>query len=72
MLKFLKYLIVQVMNKYGSFMWFGTHITMTQVDWHYLVEIFLCIGINFLMIFSVYLEYIEKQNENLQKTNSTK
>lgn len=60
------------MNKYGSFMWFGTHLTMTQVDWHYLLEIFLCVGINFLMIFSIYLEYIEKQNENLQKTDSTK
>jgi hypothetical protein len=72
MIKFVKHLIVQVMNKYGSFMWFGTHLTMAQVDWHYLLEIFLCVGINFLMIFSIYLEYIEKQNENLQKTDSTK
>jgi hypothetical protein len=72
MKKFLKYLIIQIMNKYGSFMWFGTHVSMTQTDWHYLLEIFLCLGINFLMIFSVYLQYIEEQNEKLQKTDSTK
>jgi hypothetical protein len=59
------------MDKYGSFMWFGTHVSMTQTDWHYLIEIFLCLVVNFLMIFSVYLQYKEKENENLQKTNNT-
>jgi len=72
MIKFLKYLVVQIMNKYGSFMWFGTHFSMTQVDWHYLLEIFLCVFVNFLMIFSVYLQYKEEKNEKLQKTDSTK
>lgn len=71
MLKFLKYLIVQLMNKYGSFMWFGTHVSMTQTDWHYLLEIFLCIFVNFLVIFSLYLQYKEEQNEKLRKTNNT-
>ena len=72
MIKFLKYLIVQLMNKYGSFMWFGTHISMTQTDWHYLLETFLCIFVNFLVIFSLYLQYREEQNEELQKTDPTK
>jgi hypothetical protein len=72
MVKFFKYLIIQLMNKYGSFMWFGTHLSMTQVDWHYLLEIFLCVFVNILMIFSVYLQYKEEQNEKLQKTDSTK
>jgi hypothetical protein len=71
MIKFIKYLIIQVMNKYGSFMWFGTHVSLTQVDWHYLLEIFLCVLINFLMIFSVYLEWKDKEDEKLQKTTNT-
>ena len=48
------------MNKYGSFMWFGTHVSMTQTNWHYLLEIFLCVFVNFLMIFSIYLQYKEE------------
>ena len=72
MLKFFKYLIVQLMNKYGSFMWFGTHVSMTQTDWHYLLETFLCVSVNFLVLFSLYLQYKEEENEKLRKTNSTK
>jgi len=72
MVKFLKYLLVEVMNKYGSFMWFGTHVSMTQTNWHYLIETFLCVFVNFLVIFSLYLQYKEEQNEKLQKTDSTK
>lgn len=72
MLKFFKYLIVQLMNKYGSFMWFGTHVSMTQTNWHYLLETFLCVFVNFLVIFSLYLQYREEQNEKLQKTDTTK
>jgi hypothetical protein len=71
MLKFFKYLIVQLMNKYGSFMWFGTHISMTQTDWHYLLETFLCVSVNFLVLFSLYLQYKEEENEKLRKTNNT-
>ena len=71
MLKFFKYLIVQLMNKYGSFMWFGTHVSMTQTDWHYLLETFLCVSINFLVLFSLYLQYKEEENEKLRKTENT-
>ena len=71
MVNFLKYLLIEVMNKYGSFMWFGTHLSMTQTDWHYLLETFLCIFVNFLVIFSLYLQYKEEQNEKLRKTNNT-
>ena len=71
MLKFFKYLIVQLMNKYGSFMWFGTHVSMTQTDWHYLLETFLCVSVNFLVLFSLYLQYKEEENEKLRKTDNT-
>lgn len=71
MKKFIKYLIIELMNKYGSFMWFGTHLSMTQTDWHYLFETFLCILINFLVLFSLYLQYKEKENEKLRQTNNT-
>ena len=71
MIKFFKYLIIQLMNKYGSFMWFGTHVSMTQTDWHYLLETFLCVSVNFLVLFSLYLQYKEEENEKLQKTDNT-
>ena len=72
MINLLKYLIIQTMNKYGSFMWIGTHVSMTQTNWHWLLETFLCIFVNFLVIFSLYLQYKEEKNEKLQETNSTK
>jgi hypothetical protein len=59
------------MNKYGSFIWFGTHLSMTQTNWHYLLETFLCIIVNFLIIFSLYLQYKDEQYEKLQKTNNS-
>jgi len=71
MFKFFKYLIIQLMNKYGSFMWLGTHVSMTQTDWHYLLETFLCVSVNFLVLFSLYLQYKEEENEKLRKTNNT-
>ena len=70
-MKFFKFLIIELMNKYGSFMWFGTHVSMTQTDWHYLLEFFLCVFINFLVIFSLYLQYKDKEDEKLQKTTNT-
>jgi uncharacterized membrane protein len=70
-MKFVKYLIIQLMNKYGSFIWFGTHLSMTQTNWYYLLETFLCIIVNFLIIFSLYLQYKDEQYEKLQKTNNS-
>ncbi len=37
---FLKHLYLTLMNKYGSFMWFGIHMGVTQVDWHWVLETF--------------------------------
>lgn len=71
MVKFLRYLIIQLMNKYGSFMWFGTHLSMTQIEWHWVLESFFCVLINFLVLFSLYLQYKEEENEKLRKTDNT-
>jgi len=70
MVDFFKYLIIQLMNKYGSFMWFGTHVSMTQTEWHWVIEIFLCLFVNLLILFSLYLQYIDKENEKLRKTDN--
>jgi hypothetical protein len=69
MIGFLKHLLITIMNRYGSFMWFGTHVGVTIVDLHYVLEIFLCIFVNFLVIFSVYLEWRDKKIENLKEHN---
>lgn len=60
-LDFFKYFVINLMNKYGSFMWIGTHIGMTQVDWHWVLEIFLCIIVNLLMIVAIYWEWSQQK-----------
>lgn len=48
------------MNKYGSFMWFGIHMGVTQVDWHWFLEILFCVLINLMVFHTIYLEWKSK------------
>ena len=64
MIKFLKHLIIQVMNKYGSFMWFGAHLGMTQVDWHWFLEMSLCVLINLMVLHTIYIEWKDSKSKN--------
>lgn len=51
-------------------MWVGTHISMTQTDWHWLLETILCIGLDMILVVGLYLEWVEyKKNINNEKTN---
>lgn len=61
-MKFLRFLLIEITNKYGSFIWFGTHVSMTQTDWHWILETFLCLFINIIIIFSLYLQYKDIEN----------
>jgi hypothetical protein len=49
-------------------MWLGTHYSMTQTDWHWVLETSLCIGLDLLLIIGVFLEWKEihkhKDSEN--------
>ena len=63
MKKFLKYLFINVMNKYGSFMWFGIHMGVTQVTWHWMLEIGLCLLMNILVIISMYVEWKDSHSK---------
>ena len=45
------------MNKYGSFMWFGVHVGMTQTDWHWVLEVSLCVLINLMVLHTIYIEW---------------
>lgn len=51
------------MNKYGSFMWFGAHLGVTQVDWHWVLEIVLCVLINLMVLHTIYLEWKESNKK---------
>ena len=64
MKKFLKYLFINVMNKYGSFMWFGIHMGVTQVDWHWILEVSACILINSMVFHTIYLEWKDSKKNN--------
>ena len=61
-MKFLRYLLIEITNKYGSFVWFGTHVSMTQTDWHWILESFLCLFVNIIIIFSLYLQYKDAED----------
>jgi hypothetical protein len=63
MKKFFRYLFINVMNKYGSFMWFGIHMGVTQVSWHWVLEVGLCLLMNTLVIISMYVECKDSQNK---------
>ena len=64
MINFFKYIIIQLMNRYGSFMWFGVHVGVTQVDWHWVMEIFICVLINIMVLHTIYLEWKDSQIKN--------
>ena len=38
-------------------MWFGIHLGMTQVDWHWILETLLCILINLMVLHTIYIEW---------------
>lgn len=63
-LDFIKYLYVTLMNKYGSFMWFGAHLGMTQVDWHWFLEMSLCVLINLMVLHTIYIEWKDSKSKN--------
>jgi hypothetical protein len=63
MKKFFRYLFINVMNKYGSFMWFGIHMGVTQVSWHWVLEVGLCLLMNTLVIISMYVEWKDSHNK---------
>ena len=62
-MKSFKISFINVMNKYGSFMWFGIHMGVTQVTWHWMLEIGLCLLMNILVIISMYVEWKDSHNK---------
>lgn len=61
---FLKYLYITLMNKYGSFMWFGAHLGVTAIDWHWIIETSICVLINLMVLHTIYLEWRETKIKN--------
>lgn len=70
MKSFLTHLMIVFGQRYGSFVWFGTHISLTQTDWHWILETFLSLFVNFLIIFSLYLEWKVTEDEKIRKTDN--
>ncbi len=61
---FFKHLYLTLMNKYGSFMWFGAHIGVTQVNWHWILEITSCVLINFMVLHTIYIEWKDSKQKS--------
>jgi hypothetical protein len=67
-MNFLRYLIINGVQRWGSFMWVGTHVSMTQTDWHWMLETILCVGLDIILVMGLYLEWVEyKKNINNEK-----
>ena len=60
---FLEHLIIEGTKRWGGFMAIGGHITMTQTDWHWIMETVLVGSIDTLLIVGLYLEW-KKQEKN--------
>jgi hypothetical protein len=41
-------------------MWFGIHMGVTQVNWHWILEILFCVLINLMVFHTIYLEWKSK------------
>jgi hypothetical protein len=61
---FLKHFYLTLMNKYGSFMWFGAHMGVTQVDWHWILETLVCVLINLMVLHTIYIEWKDNKVKN--------
>ena len=61
---FFKYFVINLMNKYGSFMWFGIHMGVTQINWHWILETFACVLINLMVLHTIYIEWRDSKNNN--------
>ena len=61
---FLKHFYLTLMNKYGSFMWFGAHMGVTQVDWHWILETLVCVLINLMVLHTIYIEWKDNKVNN--------
>jgi C4-dicarboxylate transporter len=61
---FLKHFYLTLMNKYGSFMWFGAHMGVTQVDWHWILETSMCVLINLMVLHTIYIEWKDSKVKN--------
>lgn len=44
-------------------MWFGTHIGVTQTEWHWLLETGLCVSVNALVILGLYFEWNDRDKK---------
>jgi len=42
-------------------MWFGVHMGVTQVDWHWIVEVLSCILINCMVLHTIYIEWKDQK-----------
>jgi hypothetical protein len=45
-------------------MWFGVHIGVTQVDWHWILETVACVLINSMVLHTIYLEWKDSKTKN--------
>lgn len=60
MKRFLQHLIIKGTKRWGGFMAIGGHISMTQTDWHLILETAVVISLDLLLVLGLYLEWKNK------------
>ena len=56
-MNFLRHLIIEGTKRWGGFMAIGGHISMTQTNWHWLIETLMVLTIDSLLVLGLYLEW---------------
>ena len=56
-MNFLRHLIIEGTKRWGGFMAIGGHISMTQTNWHWLIETLMVLTIDSLFVLGLYLEW---------------
>ena len=60
---FARYLLIKGTKRWGGFMAVGGHLSITQTDWHWILEICLAAGLDLLLVVGLYFEWHEHRGE---------
>ena len=60
MKSFLQHLIIEGTKRWGGFLAVGGHVSMTQTNWHWILETMIVAGLDSLLIIGLYLEWKNK------------
>jgi len=62
--EFLKHLFVEGTKRWGGFMSLSGHLSITQTNWHWILETLLVIFLDSILILGLYVEWKSKRKKD--------